>query len=83
MKAPAIGMMLLCLLPLCACCKAQEQKAMIDVPSVLTTQVQEPDASGLSTNGDLLELLLDYQLSLRLCNSKITTIGKAYGAGDK
>ena len=56
---------------------------MIDVPSVLTTQVQEPYTGSLKTNGDMLELLLDYQLSLRLCNSKLSTIGKAYGAGDK
>lgn len=52
---------------------------MIDVPSVLTTQVHEPDISQLTTNGDLLELLIDYQLSLRVCNGKLSTIGDAYG----
>ncbi len=57
---------------------------MIEVPAVLTSPIPEPDASHLSTNGDLLELLLDYQLSLRLCNGKLSSIGKAYGAnGDR
>ena len=56
---------------------------MIEVPSVLTTQVREPDMSSLTTNGDMLELLIDYQLSLRLCNGKLSAIGDAYGAGDK
>lgn len=83
MKAPVIGTTLLFLLPLCGCYKAQDPKAMINVPSVLTTQVQEPYTDSLKTNGDMLELLLDYQLSLRLCNSKLSTIGKAYGSGDR
>ncbi len=56
---------------------------MIEVPSVLTTQVREPDMSSLTTNGDMLELLIDYQLSLRLCNGKLSSIGQAYGAGNK
>lgn len=56
---------------------------MIEVPSVLTTQVREPDMSSLTTNGDMLELLIDYQLSLRLCNGKLSAIGDAYGAGNK
>jgi hypothetical protein len=55
---------------------------MIEVPSVLTSPVTEPDPSHVITNGDLLELLLDYQLSLRLCNGKLSSIGQAYGTGN-
>jgi len=53
------------------------------VPKVLTSAVAEPDTAHVTTNGDLLETLLDYQLSLRLCNSKLNAIEKAYGHGDK
>lgn len=56
---------------------------MIEIPSALTSKVSEPDASAVKTNGDLLELLLDYQLSLRMCNGKLTSIGQAYGRKDK
>lgn len=57
---------------------------MIDVPTVLTTPVREPDTSRIATNGDLLEIFLDYQLSLKLCNAKLSSIGDTYGRrGDK
>ena len=55
---------------------------MIEVPAMLTKPVTEPDAAHVATNGDLLELLIDYQLSLRLCNGKLDAIGKAYGNGN-
>ena len=54
---------------------------MIDVPATLTAPVPQPDAAAVTTNGDLLELLLDYQLSLRLCNGKLNAIRSAYGTG--
>lgn len=56
---------------------------MTNIPPVLTATVAEPDASAVVTNGDLLELLIDYQLSLRMCNGKLTAIGKAYGPGSE
>ena len=56
---------------------------MIDVPAALTASVQEPAADAVQTNGDLFELLLDYQLSLRLCNGKLNAIRSAYGTGGK
>lgn len=46
---------------------------------MLTAPVAEPDASDVKTNGELLELLLDYQLSLRVCNGKLSSLGKSYG----
>ena len=51
----------------------------VEVPATLTAPVVEPDTSNVKTNGELLELLLDYQLSLRVCNGKLTSLGKAYG----
>lgn len=56
---------------------------MIEVPAVLTSPIAEPDTKHLVTNGDLLELIIDYQLSLRLCNGKLSSIGQAYGAGNR
>ena len=80
MKQPVIGITALCLL-LCAGCYKGEAVKMIDVPSALTAPVQEPDTSAVKTNGDMLELLLDYQLSLRLCNGKLNAIRTGYGTG--
>lgn len=70
-------MVLLSLLALPACSK--EVPKLIEVPPTLIAPVQEPDVSNIATNGDLLELFLDYQLALRLCNGKLSSIGKAYG----
>lgn len=56
---------------------------MIEVPAVLTSPIAEPDINHLATNGDLLELLIDYQLSLRLCNGKLSSIGQAYGTSNR
>ena len=56
---------------------------MIEIPAPLVSPVAEPDTSHVATNGDLLELLLDYQLALRMCNGKLSSIGQAYGNGTK
>lgn len=52
---------------------------MIEIPAPLTSLVAEPDVSAIRTNGDMLEILLDYQLSLRLCNGKLRSLEAAYG----
>ena len=52
---------------------------MIELPKQVTAQVPEPDASKAVTNGDLLELFFDYQMSLRMCNGKLEALEKAYG----
>lgn len=51
----------------------------VEIPAGLTAPVAEPDASDVKTNGEMLELLLDYQLTLRVCNGKLTSLGNAYG----
>lgn len=57
---------------------------MTEIPAALTAPVTEPDTSAAATNGDLLELLLDYQLALRVCNGKLSSIGTVYGQhGDR
>ena len=58
---------------------------MTEIPAMLTAPVAEPDVSAAATNGDILELLIDYQLSLRVCNGRQNSIGTAYGQrnGDK
>ena len=71
------GIILLSLLVLSGCSRTEVRLA--EIPAPLVEPVQEPDVSELSTNGDLLELFLDYQLALRLCNGKLSSIGKAYG----
>ena len=53
---------------------------MIEVPAPLVSPVQEPDVSRITTNGDLLEILLDYQLALRVCNGKLSSIEKVYSS---
>ena len=53
--------------------------AMIEVPVMLTSPVREPDLSAITTNGDMLDALIDYQASLRICNAKLQSIGTAYG----
>ena len=52
---------------------------MISLPESLTSPVAEPDVSGIQNNGDLLNIMLDYQMSLKLCNGKIEALGAAYG----
>ena len=84
MRKPAIGITALCLTALCVSCgRATVPPAMVSVPEALAEPVKEPDATMMTTNGDMLELLLDYQLSLRLCNGKLHSIGTAYGHGDR
>lgn len=84
MRKPVIGIIALCLTALCASCgRVEERTALIKVPEALAEPVKEPDVTMMTTNGDMLELLLDYQLSLRLCNGKLHSIGTAYGHGDR
>ena len=78
MKRPALGMVLLFLSLLFGCSKPTPE--LISVPAPLLAPVPEPDMSSIATNGDLLELFLDYQLALRVCNGKLSSIGKTYGA---
>lgn len=52
---------------------------MIDIPAPLVSPVAEPDLSAIRTNGDLLNSLIDYQASLRMCNAKLQSMGAAYG----
>lgn len=52
---------------------------MIEVPAALTAPVAEPDISEVTTNGDLLNALIDYQAGMRMCNAKLQSIGTAYG----
>ena len=82
MRPHAIGTILLFPLLFCGC--SSKVAAMTEIPPVLTASVPEPDTSAAATNGDLLELLLDYQLALRVCNGKLSSIGTAYGQhGDR
>ena len=53
--------------------------AMIEVPAALTAPVAEPDISDVTTNGDLLNALIDNQAATRICNAKLQSIGTAYG----
>lgn len=52
---------------------------MIEIPAGLTATVAEPDVSEVTTNGDMLNALIDYQAGLRMCNAKLQSIGTAYG----
>ena len=78
MRQRGIGTILLFLSLLCGCSKPTPE--LIDIPAPLVSPVTEPDVSRVSTNGDLLELFLDYQLALRVCNGKLSSIGKTYGS---
>lgn len=46
---------------------------------MLTIPVPEPSAQNITTNGDLLNLLLDYRDALRTCNANLAAIGATYG----
>ena len=46
---------------------------------MLTIPVPEPAPENISTNGDLLTLLLDYRDALRTCNTNLAAIGATYG----
>lgn len=47
---------------------------------MLTAPIPEPSPIALSTNGDLLEHLLDYRDALRLCNANLAAVGAGYGS---
>ena len=78
MQLRVIGTALLFLNLLCGCSKAAPE--LIEVPAPLVSPVQEPDVSRITTNGDLLEIFLDYQLALRVCNGKLSSIEKVYSS---
>ena len=46
---------------------------------MLTIPVPEPAPENISTNGDLLNLLLDYRDALQTCNANLAAIGASYG----
>ena len=46
---------------------------------MLTTPVPEPAPENLSTNGDLLNLLLDYRDALQTCNANLAAIEASHG----
>ena len=46
---------------------------------MLTMPVPEPVTEDLVTNGDLLDILLDYRDALRMCNANLAAIEAGYG----
>lgn len=46
---------------------------------MLTMPVPEPVPAELTTNGDLLNLFLDYRDALRTCNANLAVIEASYG----
>ena len=46
---------------------------------MLTIPVPEPAPDNLTTNGELLNYLLDYRSALQTCNANLAAIGASYG----
>ena len=76
---------MLCLILCAGCSAAKSARRANDLPelAMLASPVAEPGMDTVETNGDLVELLLDYQGALQICNGKLDGIRKfAGGSGD-
>lgn len=75
---------MLCLILCAGCSAAKSVKSANELPelALLASPVAEPGMDNLETNGDLVELLLDYQGALQICNGKLDGIRKFAGGSN-
>ena len=76
---------MLCLILCAGCSAARSARSANELPELaaLASPVAEPGIDNVVTNGDLVELLLDYQEALQICNGHLDGIRKfAGGSGD-